>query len=183
MFATRRYRDEVALLNTYHGSSLQTSAVSSVSGSATGTYWQDLSKFQKYVYTLYANGTAAGPIIYIYSASNVDSTSKGSSASSNWAIVDSTVLSAGLTSSLASVSTSQYATVLEVRAEKLMNLTSTSSGSPFRYIRAVVYTGSAASSSSSSLNGFLTCVGLIPTYGKASDSEVSTFVVNETDYL
>lgn len=182
MFGTRRYRDEIALFNTGHGSSLQTSVVSSISGSAQGTYWQDLSKFQRYVYTLYAYGTAAQPAIILYSASNVDSTSKGSSASSNWTAIDSVNAAASMLSTSASTSTSQYACVLDVRAEKLMNLCSTSSGSPFKYIRAIVYTN-AASSSSSSVNGYLTCVGLLPAYGKASDFEVSGFVTNETDYI
>lgn len=182
-FGTRRYRDEIGIFNTGHGSLLQTSAASSVSGSAAGTFWQDLSKFQRYVYTLYAYGTGANPVIYIYSASNVDSTSKGSSASSNWTIVDSTNLSAAIGSASASTSTSQYATVLDIRAEKLMNQCSVASGSPIRYIRAIVYTGSAVSSGSSSLNGYLTCVGMLPAYGTAASQEVSGFVVNETDYL
>ena len=183
MFATRRYRDEVGVFNTGHGSTLQTSVASSVSGSAQGTFWQDLSKFQRYVYTLYAYGTGANPQIYIYSASNVDSTSKGSSASSNWTVVDSTNLVANMQSASASNSASQYATVLEVRAEKIQNLCSTSSGSPIRYIRAIVYTGSAVSSSSSSVNGYLTCVGLLPAYGTAASQENTGFVVNEVDYL
>ena len=82
MFGTRRYRDEIGIFDAGFGS-IASSVSGSMSGAAQANYWQDLSKFQRYIYTLYAYGTACQPTLLLESASNVDSTSLGSSASSN----------------------------------------------------------------------------------------------------
>lgn len=170
MFATRKYHDVVGIFDAGLGSTIATSvSTSSLSGNLF-----DLSKFQKYVFTLQAYGTAGKPTILVYSCST--SVSSISSASSNWAAVDSANLSVTL-GSAASVSSSQFAAVLEVRAEKLFSGTA-----PIQYIRPVVVMSS-ASSSSSSVNGCLSAVGLLPSYGPASSQENQGFVVAETDYL
>ena len=170
MFATRRYHDVVGIFDAGLGSTIATSvSTSSLSGNLF-----DLGKFQKYIFTLYAYGTSGKPNVLIYSTAN--SASSLSSASSNWTVVDSLNLTATL-GSAASTSTSQFAAVLEVRAEKLFSGTS-----PIQYIRPVVVMSS-ASSGSQSVNGYLTAVGLLPAYSPASTQENSGFVVAETDYL
>lgn len=170
MFSTRKYRDVVGILDAGLGSTIATSvSTSSLSGKLF-----DLSKFQKYIFTLYAYGTAGKPNILVYSCST--SASSISSASSNWTVVDSTNLTATL-GSAASVSSNQFAAVLELRAEKLFSGTS-----PIQYIRPVVVMSS-ASSGSSSVNGYLTAVGVLPSYLPASSQEATGFTVAETDYL
>lgn len=170
MFATRRFSDEVGTFDAGLGSTIATSvSTSSLSGNLF-----DLAKFRKYVFTLYAYGTAGLPTVLVYSCST--SLSSISSASSNWAAVDSANLQVAI-GSAASVSSSRYAAKLELRAEKLF-----SGVNPIRYIRPVVVMSS-ASSSSSSINGFLTAHGLVPQYGPASSQEATGFNVAETDYL
>lgn len=170
MFATRTFADEIGHLDAGLGSTIATSvSTSSLSGNLF-----DLAKFRKYLFTLYAYGTAGKPTLLIYSCST--SVSSISSASSNWTAVDSTNLQVQI-GSAASVSSSVYCAKLELRAEKLFSGTS-----PIRYIRPVVVMSS-ASSSSSSVNGYLTAHGLLPQYGPADQSEASGFTVAETDYL
>lgn len=171
-FGANRFRDEVGVFDTGIGSTFATSASSA---SASGNLF-DFAKFQKYVFTLYAYGTASNPAILVYSISKSDSSF--SSVSSNWTAFDSTNLVVTMNSASASISSSRFAVNLECRAEKLF-----SGVSPIRYIRPVVVAGSAASSGSSSVNGFLTGLGLLPAYGAASSQENSGFVVGETDYL
>ena len=169
-FATARFSDIIGTFDAGLGSTIATSvSTSSLSGNLF-----DLGKFRKYVFTLFAYGTAGKPTVLVYSCST--SVSSISSASSNWTAVDSTNLSVTL-GSAASVSSSMFNARLEVRAEKLF-----SGVSPIRYIRPVVVMSS-ASSSSSSVNGFLTAHGMLPQYGPASLSEPSGFNVAETDYL
>lgn len=172
MFPTRRFRDVIGVFDAGLGSTLATSASNS---SFSGSLF-DLAKFQKYVFSLYTYGTAGAPSILVYSCST--SVSSISSASSNWAVMDSPNMAVTVGSASASVSSSRYAAVLEIRAEKLF-----SGVAPVRYIRPVVTMGSTCSSSSSSVNGFLTAVGLVPDYGPASSQENAGFVVAETDYL
>lgn len=180
MFATRRLRDEIGVFDGGFGSiaSSTAGAASSLSGAGQANFWQDLSKFQRYIYTLYAYGTACQPTLMLFSASNVDSTSLGSSASSNWTVIDSVNCAVTLSSASASSSTSRYAAVLEVRAEKLF-----SGVSPIRYVRPVILLNSTTSNGSSSLNGYLTILGTEPAYGTGASQEVSGFVTGETDYI
>ena len=168
--ATKRFSDVIGTFDTGLGSTIaHSTSTSSLSGALF-----DLAKFRKYVFHLYAYGTAGKPAILIYSCST--SVSSISSASSNWTVVDSTNLTASI-GSAASVSSNQFCCKLEVRAEKLF-----SGVSPIRYIRPVV-TCSSASSGSSSVNGFLTAHGMMPQYGTAASQEATGFTVAETDYL
>ena len=168
MFATRQLHAEVGFFDV--GSPLQSLATSTAS-SYSGTVAQDLSLFQRYVYTLYAKGNATQPALILYSAST------SASASSNWSIIDSVNCAVTMSSSAASVSTRYFAAILEVRAEKLF-----SGVTPIRYILPVVV-NSAASSGSSSVIGFVTCQATLPTYGTAASWETQGFVTNEVDYI
>lgn len=171
MFATRRFRDEVGLIAGNIGS-----ASFSASGAASGTIL-DTSKFQKYVFILQCSGTQnANKSIAVYSCST--SASSISSASSNWAQVDSASCIVTLASASASASAGTFAAVLELRAEKLF-----SGIAPIRYIRPVVTCGSGVASNAVDTIQFMT-FGLLPSYGTASSQEspAMTLVV-ETDYL
>lgn len=170
MSAVKRFSDIIGTFDAGLGSTIATSvSTSSLSGSLF-----DLAKFRKYVFTLFAYGTAGKPTVLVYSCST--SASSISSASSNWAAVDSANLQVQL-GSAASISSNVFNAKLEVRAEKLF-----SGVSPIRYIRPVVVMSS-ASSGSSSVNGYLTAHGLLPQYGTAASQEAAGFTVAETDYL
>jgi len=169
MFGTRQLHAEVGFFDV--GSPLQ-SLATSVSSSYSGTVAQDLSLFQRYIYTLYAKGNATQPTLMLFSASG------SSSASSNWSVIDSVNCAVTMSSSAASTSTRYFAAMLEVRAEKLF-----SGVSPIRYILPVVVTGSLASSGSSSVLGYVTCQATLPTYGTAASEETAGFVTNEVDYI
>jgi hypothetical protein len=170
MFATRRFSDEIGHLDAGLGSTIATSvSTSSLSGKLF-----DIAKFRKYIFTLYTYGTAGKPVVLVYSCST--SVSSISSASSNWAAVDSANLQVSI-GSAASVSSDVFCAKLEVRAEKLF-----SGVNPIRFIRPVVVMSS-ASSGSSSVNGYLTAHGMLPQYGPASYLEATGFTVAETDYL
>lgn len=170
MFATRKFRDEVGVIN----AGLQNASFSASGASSGGIL--DLSKFQKYIFLLQAGGTQYGnKTIGIYSCST--SASSISSASSNWAQVDSANCLVTMASSAASVSSNSYLAVLEIRAEKLF-----SGVSPIRYIRPVISCGSGVASNSVD-TGCLTVLGLLPTYEPASSQESPAFTVVETDYL
>ena len=169
MFGTRQMHAEVGFFDV--GSPLQ-SLATSVSSSYSGTVAQDLSLFQRYIYTLYAKGNATQPTLMLFSAST------SASASSNWAAIDSVNCAVTMASSAASSSTKYFTAILEVRAEKLF-----SGVSPIRYILPVLVTGSTASSGSSSVLGFVTCNATLPTYGTAASTETQGFVTNEVDYI
>lgn len=174
MFATRRFTDAVGVFDA--GFVQATFSASTVVSSGPCL---DLSKFQKYVFVMAVKGAAAGAKnILVYSCST--SASSISSASSNWAVVDSAsctvAVPAGSTSS-----TGETMGILELRAEKLFSGTS-----PIRYIRPVLTTGSGvASNSIDSVN--LIVLGLMPKYGLASDQvtgcPVAPVASIETDYL
>jgi hypothetical protein len=168
MFGTRQLHAEVGYFDV--GSTLQNISTS-VASSFSGLVAQDLSLFQRYIYTLYAKGTPSTPQLMLFSAST------SASASSNWAAIDSVNCQVTLNSS-ASVSTKTYAAILEARAEKLF-----SGSTPIRYIMAVLVTSSTMSSGSSSVIGCVTCQGTLPAYGTASSQETAGFVVAETDYI
>lgn len=169
MFATRRFHDVVGDFDV--GSALQFVA-SSASGSISGTVAQDLSKFQKYVYKAYIKGNAAQPTLMLFSAST------SASASSNWAVIDSVNCAVTMSSASASVSSRVFEMILEARAEKLF-----SGVAPIRYVMPVLVLGSTTSSSSSSVQGFVTCQGVIADFDPASYMETSGFVTNESYYL
>jgi len=169
MFGTRQMHAEVGWFDV--GSPLQ-SLATSVSSSYSGTVAQDLSLFQRYIYTLYAKGNATQPTLMLFSAST------SASASSNWSVIDSVNCAVTLPSSLASVSTRYFAAILEVRGDKLF-----SGVSPIRYVLPVLVTGSTASSGSSSVLGYVTCQGTLPSYGTAASWETQGFVTNEVDYI
>lgn len=176
MFATRRFTDGVGTLD--GGIPVATFSASTVVSSGNIL---DLSRFQKYVFVLQVKGAAAGnKTIALYSCST--SASSISSASSNWAQIDSASCIATVTASSTS-STGNAFGVLEVRAEKLF-----SGVSPIRYVRPVITTGSGvASNSIDSVS--LIVLGLLPKYGTASDYASGSLGAPvpttpfETDYL
>ena len=169
MFGTRQLHAEVGFFDV--GSPLQAISTS-VSSSYSGTVAQDLSLFQRYIYTLYAYGTASQPTLMLFSAST------SASASSNWAVIDSVNCAVTMASSAASTSNKRFAAILEVRAEKLF-----SGSAPIRYILPVLVTNSTMSSGSSSVLGYVTCNGTLPAYGTAASMETAGFVTNEVDYI
>ena len=169
MFATRQFSAEVGDFDV--GSPLQAISTSTQS-SYSGTVAQDLSLFQKYIYKMYLKGGASQPTLMLFSAS------LSASASSNWTVIESVNLAVTQSSSLASTSTKYFLNVLEVRAEKLF-----SGVTPIRYILPVLVTNSTMSSGSSSVIGFVTCQGVLPTYGTAKSQQATGFNVGELDYL
>lgn len=168
-FATKKFHEVVGDFDV--GSTLQFIA-SSASGSVSGTVAQDFSLFQKYVYKLYCKGNATQPTLMLFSAST------SASASSNWAVIDSANCAVTMSSASASTSTKLFCAILEARAEKCF-----SGSTPIRYIMPVLVIGSAVSNGSSSIQGYVTCQGVIPDYGPASAMETAGFVTNEVDYL
>lgn len=169
--ATRQFRADTGLLNPGF-----VRASFSASGTSSGGLF-DLAKFQKLVFELYCEGIQYGNVtMTIYSCST--SASSISSASSNWTQVDSANLVLSLNSSALSVSSNQYAGILDTRAEKYGN---TSQG--MRYIRPVITCGSGVSSSSVT-NLFLTAKGQLPAYGTGASQESPAYAsVTEVDYL
>ena len=174
MFATRQFTTEVGLFDPGF-----TEATFSASTVVSSGKILDLARFRKYVFVLQAKNVQAGAKnILVYSCST--SVSSISSASSNWAAVDSTVCVATVVAST-TASTGITQAILEVRAEKFFSGTN-----PIRYIRPVVTTGSGvASNSVDSVN--LIVMGLLPQYGPASTyasgSLSAPVATSETDYL
>lgn len=171
MFATRKYRDQVAAIAPGF-----VRASFSVSTQISSGALVDLAKFRKLVFELYTEGTQYGnKTLTLYSCST--SASSISSASSNWTAITS--VSVVQNSSLASVSSNQYVTPLEIRPEYLNSLNSVT----IRYIRPVITCTSGVSSNSVD-NAYLVVKGLTAHYGPASQVEpVSTFVVGNAEFL
>lgn len=174
MFATRKFRDECAILDP----GLVRASFSASTQVSSGRLI-DCWAFRKLVFELYAEGTQnANKTLLIYSCST--SVSSISSASSNWAAVDSANFAVTMASSLASVSSNRYAAILEARPERWMGSINSVS---FRYIRPVITCTSGVTSSGVD-NVYLAIKGLLPQFGPASLSEpVTTMVTSEVLYL
>lgn len=174
MFATRKFRDECAILDPGLVRA-SFSASTTVSSGRLIDSWA----FRKLISTIYAEGTQYGnKTLQFYSCST--SISSISSASSNWAPIDSANFAVTLATSLASVSSNRYCAVLEARPERWNGSVNSAS---FRYIRPVITCGSGVASNSID-NVYLTMYGLLPQFGPASLSEpVTTMVTSEVLYL
>lgn len=182
MLATQRFSDVIGTVDCGMISASFSASTTINSGSV-----MDLSKFQKFIFMMQCTGIQYGnKTLQLYSCST--SASSISSASSNWAAVDSANLSLVMSSSAMSVSSNRYLGILEVRAEKVMNQCSTSSANPVRWVRPVITCTSGVSSTSVD-TVTLQAFGALPAYGFASSQTgtaagVEAFgVVVEVDYL